>query len=283
MAERFNIQLEFLGGISSSQQPVFRTAADAWEEVISQGLPSVEVNGEEIDDLLIKASAAHIDGPRSILGHAGPRHLRRDSLLPVTGVMEFDTADMDRMEDNGTLGSVIFHEMGHVLGIGTLWERKGLVEGIGTNDPVFVGKNAMKAYAKLLGQADPVPVPVANTGGEGTYGGHWRESVFGDEAMTGYIDPRTPLSKLTVASLKDLGYEVNANAADDYELPNSADLAATFLRRGIDDVQCCMCNTRRRGAAPTILPSAGDSCEDGDHATKPRRRRETVGKKIRNV
>lgn len=35
------------------------------------------------------------------------------------GFMQFDTADLRHMENEGTLVDVITHEMGHVLGIGT--------------------------------------------------------------------------------------------------------------------------------------------------------------------
>ena len=36
--------------------------------------------------------------------------------------MQFDVADMAKLISNGTLQSVVLHEMGHVLGIGTLWD-----------------------------------------------------------------------------------------------------------------------------------------------------------------
>jgi hypothetical protein len=37
-------------------------------------------------------------------------------LLPVKGIMSFDTADLKDMQSAGTLKDVITHEMGHVLG-----------------------------------------------------------------------------------------------------------------------------------------------------------------------
>ena len=42
-------------------------------------------------------------------------------------MMELDAADLDWIETNGALEAVILHEMGHVLGIGTLWDRFGLL------------------------------------------------------------------------------------------------------------------------------------------------------------
>ena len=61
-----------------------------------------------IDDVLIIAQGVPIDGPGRILGQAGPTHLRPASagaaaFLPARGVMSFDTADLARMQANGTL------------------------------------------------------------------------------------------------------------------------------------------------------------------------------------
>jgi hypothetical protein len=45
----------------------------------------------------------------------------------------------------------------------------------------------------------------------------------GVELMTGFIDPSSnPLSRVTVASLADLGYTVSFAAVDAYTLPGSA-------------------------------------------------------------
>ena len=55
--------------------------------------------------------------------------------------MGFDSADLNMMQRDGTLKSVILHEMGHVLGIGTLWRHKRLLKGAGTPNPVYVGSS----------------------------------------------------------------------------------------------------------------------------------------------
>ena len=63
-------------------------------------------------------------------------------------------------------------------------------------------------------------MPVENTGGPGTREGHWRETVFRNELMSGFIAaPGNPMSRVTVASLGDLGYEVDIDAAEPYRLP----------------------------------------------------------------
>jgi hypothetical protein len=221
----FKIEVRFLGGLTPSQQNAFKAAADRWTEVIVGDLPSVIVGRDVIDDLLIEAQGVAIDGPGGILGQAGPTNLRPASagasaFLPAKGIMSFDSADLDEMQSEGTLLDVITHEMGHVLGIGTIWTIKGLLAGEGSTNPTFKGKNAKKEYGILKGTG-PLAVPVENTGGPGTRDGHWRESVFRNELMSGFIAmPNNPLSKLTIASLKDLGYVVKLSAAEPYSLPN---------------------------------------------------------------
>jgi hypothetical protein len=65
-------------------------------------------------------------------------------------------------------------------------------------------------------------VPVENEGDPVTADGHWRETVFGNELMTGFVSlgPQ-PLSAITLASFVDQGYTVNAGGADSYTLPSA--------------------------------------------------------------
>jgi hypothetical protein len=231
MTSAYKIEVRFLGGLTTAQKNAFKTAADRWAKVIVGDLPSVRVDGEVIDDLLILAQGTGIDGPGGILGQAGPTHLRpakagKFKFLPVKGIMSFDSADLKAMQKDGTLKDVITHEMGHVIGVGTIWERKGLLKNAGTNTVRFVGKSARREFGKLK-KSKAADVPVENTGGPGTADGHWRESVFRNELMSGFIAaPNNPLSRLTVASLEDLGYEVDLSKAEPYKLPNLLAVAA---------------------------------------------------------
>lgn len=227
----YNITIRFLGGLSERQKTAFKKAADRWTKVIVGDLPPVTIDGEKIDDVLILAEGAAIDGPGRILGQAGPTHLRpasagKAAFLPAKGQMQFDSADLAQMEQDGTLDDVIAHEMGHVLGIGTIWTRKDLLRGAGTANPTFIGPAAMAEYGVLRGAGAPRAVPVENTGGEGTRDSHWRETVFRAELMSGFIAARgNPLSRMTTASLQDIGYVVDLDAGEAYNLPNLIELA----------------------------------------------------------
>ncbi|MCA9151720.1 MAG: hypothetical protein KDA92_20595, partial [Planctomycetales bacterium] len=117
--------------------------------------------------------------------------------------------------------NVILHEMGHVIGIGTIWSYKGVLTGAGTSDPRYTGANAVAEYNSIFGLSAS-SIPVENTGGSGTRDAHWRETVFNNELMTGFLNSGTnPLSRITVAMLADLGYTVDSAAADSYTPPGS--------------------------------------------------------------
>jgi leishmanolysin len=233
----FTIEVRFLGGLTQQQMDAFKGAADRWSRMIVGDLPSVLVDGEVIDDVLILAQGAEIDGPGRILGQAGPTHVRPATagdatFIPAKGRMTFDTADLEQMEQEGTLNDVITHEMGHVIGSGTIWDDKGFLKGRGTENPTFEGPSAMEEYGKLRGDGTgpPTPVPVENEGGPGTRDSHWRESVFRSELLTGRIgEAGNPISHVSVGSLQDLGYVVDMNAAEPYELPNLLSLAEEGL------------------------------------------------------
>ncbi|MGD1942506.1 MAG: proprotein convertase P-domain-containing protein [Leptolyngbyaceae cyanobacterium] len=256
---QFAIQVQFGDGLTSRQQAVFAAAAARWSEIIVGDLPEVVVEGTVVDDVLIEARGVAIDGASGILGQAGPTLLREDSQLPALGIMEFDIGDLAQLEASGGLLNVIVHEMGHVLGIGTLWQVKNLLVGAGSPNPTFIGMNAMREFATLTGAAAPTPVPVANTGGQGTRDGHWREDVFGSELMTGFLNPAVnPLSRLTIASLEDLGYVVNYDAADPYGLPTALELAVMGI--GADSLgrwQCAMCGQTTPGCVDASMLSPG--------------------------
>ena len=131
---------------------------------------------------------------------------------PFSAFMTFDSADLATMAANGTLFSVVLHEMGHALGLGQgIWKYDGLTNGIS-----FTGAHAALAY-QLLGGSGNVPLELG--GGAGTAGSHWSEGVFGNELMTGYIaGVPDPLSTVTVGALQDMGYTVDYSAADPYFL-----------------------------------------------------------------
>lgn len=230
----YKITLNFRGGLSPSQRDLFGAAAARIERAIAAPLPLVRVGSQKTTGCIIDAQGTSIDGPGGILGQAGPTFLRPNLssmgnavYLPSAGVMSFDSADLLKMESDGNLIDVLTHEMLHVVGVGTVWKRRQRILGAGTGNPVFSGAGATAEYS-LLAHAHAISVPVENQGGPGTRDAHWRERVFANELMTGFVSRPgmpNPLSRLTIASLADLGYAVDLAAAEPFVLPTSMEAA----------------------------------------------------------
>jgi hypothetical protein len=228
---RFNIEFRYIVPPSASSEAAFEKARKRWQSIILKdveaiegllpqglcfgGLPDFEGT---VDDLLIDVLLIPIDGPGNILGAAGPCFVRTSDALPVTGVMIFDVDDLAFLESFDLLEEVIIHEMGHVLGFGTLWDfERALLEGFGTLTPTFAGRLANGFYRALGGGRNPVPVE--GDFGPGTAFGHWDEDRFDNELMTGFINlGENPLSVITAGSMRDLGYGA-LPFAEPYRLP----------------------------------------------------------------
>jgi hypothetical protein len=213
---QFDIVVRYTG--DPAYQVAFTQAAIRWSQIIIGDIPDFN-SGQYgfIDDLLIDARIVPIDGPGRILGQAGPDLFRSGSMLPAHGVMEFDSADVASMYASGIWTDVILHEMGHVLGIGTLWDALNLKNGSGN----YIGARGLAEYRLLSGNPGAMSVPVEQGGGPGTAGAHWSEAVFNAELMTGFVESfgGNPISRVTIGALQDLGYTVNYVAADAYALP----------------------------------------------------------------
>lgn len=237
----FNITLRFASPITDAQRAVFEGAAARWEKLITADVPSISgsfpanycIGGMPafsgtIDDIMIDVQLRPIDGPGKILGAAGPCVARGSDGLTSYGIMYFDVVDLAFLDTYGLFDETITHEMGHVLGIGSLWNyRRSLV----TPDFSFNGKFANLQFAEAGGTG---LVPVENMYGAGTKGSHWREASMKNELMTGFINLGVnPLSRITMGSLRDLGYRTNM-AGEDYTFPQPA--AAAVQRSSESDV-----------------------------------------------
>lgn len=233
----FDIEVRFVGDGGTQQvRDAFIAAASKWRRVIVGNLRTVNLNraagqcgaswvpavSESINDVLIFARIGAIDGVGKILAQAGPCIYSTADNLPITGIMEFDEADLTSVLANGTFNDVVLHEMGHVLGVGTFWTiGRSLLSEAGTAAPYFTGAGARAAFTAIntvTFSGNTVPVE-GNQYPVGTRDSHWRESVFGRELMQGFAKVGgMPLSRVTAASMQDLGYIVNMSAADPFSI-----------------------------------------------------------------
>jgi hypothetical protein len=239
----YKIEIRFFGRpLSSTQQALFTSAAARVRAMIVGKLPLVNVEGANVsqcigsqtppltgtvDGVVIYASLDSIDGRSKLVALSGPCFIRQNELgepdyRTVIGEMKFDTADVASLAAAGALESTIVHEMLHVVGFGTLWEPKNLVD---TTRALYLGPAGIAGCQAVGGTvtcASSVPVEdcVGQTNcGEASKFGHWRESTFRTEIMTGFINTGPePLSAMTIRSFEDLNYTVNVADADAYTI-----------------------------------------------------------------
>ncbi len=228
-----------ISGIITGEQPDLVLGPSNPLDIAGCGVTGVAPLTEIIDDVIIYANVATIDGVGNVLGNAGPCFVRNSTGLTLIGVMNFDVADLQNLINSGRLGDVILHEMLHVVGVtGNIWGNKSLVAGQSTSSWAFTGAQAINGCIAHGGTAPTAcgggSVPVEATGGAGTAGSHWREVTtatgigLNTELMTGFIEPAgtpNPLSRITIGALGDIGYTVNLLPFDNYTVPSTAALA----------------------------------------------------------
>jgi hypothetical protein len=250
----YTIEFSFDNSVPANVQAMFQAAADRWQNVIVGDLPNVTLpNGQVVDDLLINVSVSSTL-PAGVIAQAGFTDIRvGNSSTPANGNFSQNglpyIGEMEISDDFLTavgLPNVIAHEMGHVIGFGTLWQNNvgtfgSLVSGIGTADPIYVGANAVREYNTIF-RTSGTSVPLYQISDttppsyDGSYGSHWRDSVFDsanpayDELMTatynvngvGGVAVPAYLSRITVGALDDFGYTVSYAGAESYTAPASA-------------------------------------------------------------
>ena len=251
----FDIELVFLDPFTEVQKRVLQYAARRWMSVITEDLPEYEFtrgwsgqcgdqsyaipSGERIDDLRIYVTSfvTSFDDNPDAVGWGGPSLLREATYLPVLGCMGFDLERADLLITG-------LHEMGHVLGFGTVWDELGFYQNPPNGDKHFNGPLAIAAFDDAGGwDYKGKKVPLNDSA-------HWRRSAFWSSQF-----PESPgelmmpggggaLSAITVQSFADLGYGVDVTQADPYTLPGAASakasakvVAAMPARPGVDVTQ----------------------------------------------
>ncbi len=213
----FNIEIVYAdNSLNDIQKTLVETAVSKWEQAIIGDLPNVG----DIDDLRITVIGAGVDGPGGILAFAGPRAFRPTQPdgkpgLPYTGEITLDL--VDSVASRGFV-DVVIHEIGHVIGIGTVWDQ--FLVNRGSPSVAYVGERGVFEYNRLFGTGvSSVPV-------QAQVEGHWDPIALANELMNPFsgggfelpadADPLLRFSRLTIGALEDFGYVPNFAAADTY-------------------------------------------------------------------
>jgi hypothetical protein len=246
--KQFSIRLNYgtgLGSVSDSVRGAIAQAAKVWENVISYSsfngahTLDVEVIGESNPDNWYAAATNKLGVPD-----------KTNKWMPTTGRVRINTSYANTFNDNPEyLTAILTHEFAHVLGIGTLWENNGRNLIDVKSDSYASDSYAGLAYGDLIGSFTPTAIPLSkdkDATGKSIYG-HWSESIFGDELLTPEaegVGVRIPLSQVTIASLRDIGWNVNYGAAEAFSLsrtPTPTNNTISSLPPGNDLFIRCGC------------------------------------------
>ncbi|NJR71288.1 MAG: hypothetical protein HC771_23680, partial [Synechococcales cyanobacterium CRU_2_2] len=139
------------------------------------------------------------------------------SFCPSRGAAVLNLLYLDEYNLNPDyLETVLRHELGHVLGLGVIWDKRGndLVD---EDQALYRAETyAGQSYGELLGTGLPTAIPLDRDSLT-----HWDETLFDAELMTPNaegIGDALPLSAMTISSLRDLGWRVNYGAAEAFSL-----------------------------------------------------------------
>lgn len=213
------------------------SAAQQWSHVVlgwpasPDGTPSELLIKVVFKELANAEEVARVD-TAELLSHlvAGPN----GESFPTQGTITIDLRDMKRLlNDQPRFKDTIVHEIGHVLGLGTLFEMAGMVSKAG-GDYWYTGQYGCEAYAQLLGLPDGsqenVPLKKVDDG-KSTPAFHWDEEALEKDIMSTLLDQPgvagssrrrpndSPANRINVISivsagaLKDLGYVVDLSKA----------------------------------------------------------------------
>lgn len=271
------IGLNFTGAMTSVQQQTFVDAAAYWNSTITGYELSYLSSGEMLPhQLMIDVSLPYIDGVYGTLGSAGPTNgyyyfdaplatATEYLLYASTGVMQFDSADVDMMVAENLFYGVVLHEMAHVLGFGTLWGYNNLYT---TGSGQYYGANALAAWQLEFNQPSATYVPVELGGGLGTANGHWDEVDGGGsntgkvssstgmdlsrELMTGWAGDSFFVSTVTLGGLADLGYIVDYSKAGPVSYVAAVPEPSEYLLGGVPALLGGFALFRRRGSRVAV-------------------------------
>jgi hypothetical protein len=193
--------------------------------------------------------------------------------LSTSGFVNINTLEIENFANwqghgaNGLnfIDELLAHEVGHVLGIGTLWLANSVYA---FNSFQYTGQYGVAAYKTEFNESIPY-LPVENAGNPGTPNAHWDQLMRsspqegnpadpwsldprvgivdqygrdrGLELMTGAIDPdyREPfVSRFTIQSMCDMGYTVTEfeDFNGDGQI-NLADRAIVMANQGMTGLQ----------------------------------------------
>lgn len=245
-------------GVSDSTElAVIQSAFNKWDSICqidtSRWGSSYSINVS----YSIASLTAGILGGASLQTYTITQGTTYGNIMPYEGTIQLNslyTASM--LADVRSSGEtqyyyVVLHELGHILGIGPFWSSSSpiyapITSYTDANDSTtkyyYTGTNAFNQYKSYLSSDlsnAVIGLPIEDNGGSGTAEVHPEEGLesvvssdtryingifhpgINEELMTGWMEGSptdTPISRVTLGFLEDMGYIVNYSDAENFSI-----------------------------------------------------------------
>jgi len=245
-------------GVSDSTElAVIQSAFNKWDSICLIDTSRWGSSYSIIVSYSIASLATGILGGASLQTYNISQGTTYGNIMPYEGTIQLNslyTASM--LSDTRTGGKtkyyyVVLHELGHILGIGPFWSSSDpiyapITSYTDANDSTtkyyYTGTNAFKQYKSYLSSDlsnAVIGLPIEDNGGSGTAEVHPEEGLenevssdtryingifhpgINEELMTGWMEGSptdTPLSRVTLGFLEDMGYIVNYSDAESFSI-----------------------------------------------------------------
>jgi len=216
---KFDIKLNYSSGFPSNLKTFVEKARLRWLEILIGDFDEFEdEDGYIYDKLNIDVSLVAIDG-KPVRGNkyaeAGPIIVSPYNYLPLRSVLRIDKDDIgDLLKAPELLFDVILHEVGHAIGIDKFsWDIHKIYKVRNNENSVLTGSSCRKEYQAYANLSSPTDLPLFKLDGSL----HIDEATFPMELMSpGIVAGGNKLSRLSIAMLEDIGYDVDYTSADSY-------------------------------------------------------------------
>jgi hypothetical protein len=207
---KFSIQINVDSSMNPTAQATIRKAADFWEKAISYS----SFNGSHILTINVSKDSSLTDWWGIATGQitgldANGRY------IPISGEVHLSpdvVNDLNKVSNSERNPGLLVHEIGHILGL-VGFAKNTVDRYTGTyNANTYAGW----VYGELKGTFIQTAIPLMTGMGPLSDYAHWNKDVFGAETMTSTI---MSLSQLSLAALRDVGWNINYGVAQPYSLP----------------------------------------------------------------
>ncbi|MDZ7960684.1 MAG: pre-peptidase C-terminal domain-containing protein, partial [Aulosira sp. DedQUE10] len=210
----FSISPTFASNINTTAQATIQKAISFWKNAISYTSfdTSQTFTLKFIEDTSITGSTLAQGESLSTATDANGH------IIPTSGQLKLSSSYLNTLNTVTNYSpNIIIHEIGHALGLVGLLNSSSVDP---TSGNYKANTYAGWVYGELRRTFSQTAIPMTIGVGEGSDYIHWKEEVFGNEIMTHVTKGATSaFSQLSLAALRDIGWNINYGAAQPYSLP----------------------------------------------------------------